>query len=260
MLGNAESKMIKKSKKEVVELFLHNQQNDKYYHPKTFAEEFGYKNASSIYQALTEFNVSYLPFDKNRKLHKSFPLDVINGNLLGDGFIYFSSKSHINPVFSVEYRHEEYCKYISKVNPFLNGRAIKYRKRLNERYANGYVEQYNCTSLSSSVINELYKKWYPNGIKTIPKDLQFSPQLLLIWFMDDGYTATHGGLNLATDGFSLEDNMYLQQQFKKLNIDVTFHIASSRKNVRLYIPKSFTKTFYDYIGPCPVNCYQYKWL
>lgn len=251
---------MKRSKKEIVDIFLHRQQNDIYYHPITFAKEFNYKNASSIYKALREFNVKYLPYDKNRETHKSFSMDVMNGNLLGDGFLYYSTKNSSNPVFSVEYKHKEYCEYINTVNPFLNGQGIKYRVRKDERILAGETEVYKSTSLSSSVLKELYSKWYPNGKKIVPQDLELTPQLLLIWFLDDGYTATHGGINIATDGFSLEDNIYLQQQFKKLNIDVNFHIASSRENIRLYIPKSNVQTFYNIIGPCPVNCYQYKWM
>jgi hypothetical protein len=253
-------KQTRRSKQEVVELFLHRQKNDKYYHPKHFIKEFNYKNTSTVYSILKEFQIEFLPFDKNRDTHQSFSLDVLNGNMLGDGFIYFSSLKHHNPVFCVEYKHKEYCKYINSVNPFLTGQSIKYRKRYSDRYEHGYVECFKSTSLSSTVLKELHSKWYVNGIKTVPKDLELTPQSLLIWFLDDGYTSTTGGLYLATDGFSLEDNEFLQQQLSLLSVNVNFHIASSKKNVRLYIPKSYVETFYQLIGPCPVNCYRYKWM
>jgi hypothetical protein len=252
--------MIKRSKREVVELFLERQAVDKYYSPIELADELGYKSSSRIRRALRHYNISYVRNDSNKALHKSFDLEVLNGNLLGDGFVYYSTKISNWPVFSVEYKHREYCEYIRNHNPFLKGKDIKRRERFDERYKLGTIEIYKCTSLASSVLKDLHTKWYINGIKSVPKDISLTPQTLLIWYLDDGFRNSSGGVNLATDGFSLEDNELLKTKLEKLGLKVTFHIASSRKNVRLYIPKKSAEDFLHLIGPCPVECYQHKWM
>ena len=250
--------MIKRNKREVVDLFIQRQRIDKYYSPRELSKELGYKNASRVYRALKTFDIPYTPNDKNKLLHRSFNQKVMIGNLLGDGFIYYSTKQSNYPVFSVEYKHKEYCEYIQRVNPFLNGQQVKYRERFDDRYIFGKIEQYKCTSLSSSVLKDLHDKWYIEGIKEVPEDIVLSPQTMLIWFMDDGFKSS-GGLSLATDGFSLQSNEILKACLEDYGLQVNFHKASNRGNVRLYITAKSSKDFLNIIGPCPVACYQYKW-
>lgn len=252
--------MIKRKKEEVVELFLQRQKIDKYYSPLELAEELGYKNASRIYKALRDLNIYYTAYDRNKLLHKSFNQEALIGNLLGDGFIYYTTKKSNYPVFSVEYKHREYCEYINRINPFLHGQPINYRRRFNSRYKTGEIEQYKSTSLSSSVLKELHSKWYINNKKIVPKNIILTPQTMLIWFLDDGFKTGNTNLSIATDGFSLEDNYLLKSKLEEFGLSINFHKASSKENVRLYIPSKSAKDFLHIIGLCPVKCYQYKWI
>lgn len=252
----------KVSKLKIKEMFLEEQRKDKYANPNNLYKKFGYTNASTLNAVLREFQIKYKPFNKNTVIHNEYDKQVLEGNLLGDGFIYFTSKRANYPIFSVEYKYEEYCKYIQQNNPFLNNRKINYRKRVSDRYNNGFVEQYNCKSLSSGILLDEYQRWYSTGVKIVPRDLQLTPLSMLIWYLDDGFTASAcKGIYIATDGFSLDDNYYLQEQLNKFNIKTNFHKASSKNNVRLYIPakNGNAKDFLNIIGPCPVKCYQYKW-
>ena len=110
--------MIKRSKKEVADLFLEQQKVDKYLDPVQFSIMLGYKSPSRLYRALNFYNIPYVRRDRNKN-QSNYNKEVLYGNLLGDGFIYYSTKNSNYPIFSVEYKYLEYITYISKINPFL---------------------------------------------------------------------------------------------------------------------------------------------
>lgn len=244
----------RKSQQEIVEMFLKHQQKDKYYHPLDFVREYGYKNSTSILKALRNNGVTFEPNDKNKLEHRSYNLEVINGNLLGDGYIYYKTKEKHYPVFAVDYKYKKYCQYIKSCNPFLTGK-IRHRDRSSSRYKSK-VEHYICESRASSVLKDLHNKWYPKGIKIVPRDLVITPTTLLIWFLDDGYRSSAcSGLSIATDGFSTKDVYFLKYL---LESTYNFNITVTQER-RLYIKAESSKDFLDIIGECPVKCYEHKW-
>jgi hypothetical protein len=48
---------------------------------------------------------------------------------------------------------------------------------------------------------EQRRRWYPKGVKRVPKDVDLSPCSLAHWFAGDGTYDTSGSLFLCTDGF-----------------------------------------------------------
>lgn len=253
--------MVKRSKKEVADLFLEQQKVDKYLDPVEFSTMLGYKSPSRLYRALNFYNISYVSKDRNKN-QRNYNKEALYGNLLGDGFIYYSTKNSNYPVFSVEYKYLEYITYISRINPFLNGQKINSRVRTDDRFKNPEYTIYHCRSLSSSVLKTEHERWYVNSVKTVPKDLIITPLTLLIWYLDDGCLNLNKGLSLYTYGFSIEDSQFLKEQLEtNFNLNCSFHYANyaDEKRVCIYIKKSSLSDFFQLIGPCPVNCYQHKW-
>ena len=60
---------------------------------------------------------------------------------------------------------------------------------------------------------------------------------------------------LYTCGFSISDVNWLIEQVNSLGFKATKY--SSRNSI--YISTYSTKDFLNYIGKCPIKCYQYKW-
>ena len=61
--------------------------------------------------------------------------------------------------------------------------------------------------------------------------------------------------NLSTCGFSISDVEWLISQLNELGFKAT---RMSSNNV-IHISTYSAKAFLNYIGKCPVKCYQYKW-
>lgn len=69
------------------------------------------------------------------------------------------------------------------------------------------------TSFYTEMLEE-YQRWYPNGSKTVPKDLQLAPIGLAQWYFGDGALCRPNGNSqvvFATNGFSYEDADFLAQ-------------------------------------------------
>lgn len=107
---------------------------------------------------------------------------IINGSLLGDGYI--TKPKHGNSSFAKNQclKHELYLKwhfdkfkdYSCPVKYYDNYcRGIKY-KRVSYR------------TKSNLAFTALRDKWYLNNTKTIPGDLVLNPLTIAIWFFDDG--------------------------------------------------------------------------
>lgn len=135
---------------------------------------------------------------------------VLTGLMLGDGCLYRREKTH-NPYLTVcrssvdknyllwqYYLFAEFCKR----------KPVDYTIYDNRTKMNYHGCKF--TTRRIPLFNEWYDKWYPNGKKTIPDDLQLDPLSLAIWFCDDGHIKNTCSkwrfrLKLSTDGFSEND-------------------------------------------------------
>ena len=77
----------------------------------------------------------------------------------------------------------------------------------------------------------MYARWYPNGVKVIPADIEkdLTINAILHMIYDDGSGTTDGGCDLALMGFSDSHLNLLREVFRnKFNIETTF-LPASRK-------------------------------
>lgn len=106
----------------------------------------------------------------------------------------------------------------------------------------------------------LRKKWYPKGKKIVPKDIVLTPLTIRQWYIGDGclYRPPKNGrprITLHTTGFPMLDVKWLIERLIKLGFKTTYQ----PHNNSIYISVYSVKDFLNYIGPCPVEDYQYKW-
>jgi len=218
-------------------------------------------NDETIRKWLWKFNISVRSRDEGIHLAKANHCNLsqeakewIDGELLGDGCLYSQSK------YSAKFQYSsKYLEYIQYVSDTLKSFGIQQSGKIRKNYS-GYAhnEAYCYSSLNYPELLSIRKRWYPKGKKIIPKDLELTPLLLRQEHIGDGCLKhpKNGNpyIQLATCGFLINDVEWLILQLNKLG----FKSTRQPNNNTIYISTYSTKDFLDYIGKCPVKCYNYK--
>lgn len=207
-----------------------------------------HKNKISRSLSLLNHNICHL----NKKA-----IEWINGELLGDAGLEVNSKYSASINYGSKYK--EYIQYVNNIlKSFGINKMGKIRKCQDKNWGNF---SYKYRSLSYNRLSSLYKKWYPEGKKIIPKDLELTPITLRQHYIGDGSLAKPArGKNrpyiiLCTNGFPISDVKWLVNKL----INLGFKAKRQPSANAVYISTYSTKDFLDYIGKCPVKCYEYKW-
>jgi len=186
----------------------------------------------------------------------SLEFEIINGMLLGDGNLYVSNRyefrnaslqytcHYMEVLNDVRYKVLERLGWHLKTNSYLD-------KRTNKRYTN-----YAIMSHSYPDLTILRNKWYPNGIKIVPKDLILTSETCYWWYLGDG-TSGNSSLRLCTNGFTENDVKFL---VSKMPIECNYYTTQGPMiNI---IKRRERRRFLDYIGPCrnEHRCYSKRWI
>jgi len=79
-----------------------------------------------------------------------------------------------------------------------------------------YIQRFHTFNIKASpALTELYNKFYPSGIKEVPRDMiekYFSPVMLAAWINDDG-CMSYDNLRIATHSFCKDDVDWLVEFF-----------------------------------------------
>ena len=180
----------------------------------------------------------------------------INGELLGDGSL--DSQSKYSARFRYGSKYPEYIEYIrDTLKSFGMEQAGKILTQKDKRYGS-FSYKYN--SLSYVELLPLYKQWYPEGKKIVPKDIVLTPLVCRQWYIGDGSLIKRKTrkdkpyIVLCTCGFSVEDVNQLIKKINNLRIEAKRYSGNT-----IHISTYFVKKFLNYIGQPKVKCYQYKW-
>lgn len=170
--------------------------------------------------------------------------NVIIGSLLSDGCITKTYNTN-NYYFTHLCKYEEYVDFISSEISF------NLNKYVSEVKGKKY---YTIRSGVNKSFTELRNKWYPNGKKQVPMDLELNDVVMLHWFLGDGNLDNKNGISFCTDSFNKEGVYFLIDEINKLGFESYY----SNKN-RIIIPNRRVYEFLEFIGPTPVECYLHKW-
>jgi len=154
----------------------------------------------------------------------------------------------------------KYLEYINYVSYTLNSFGIKQAGKITKyHYKNTDSYDYKYASCAYIELLPIYKKWYPNCKKIFPKGIKLTPITLRQHYIGDGSLRNEKrvkpSIMLYTCGFLISDVERLIKQLIKLGFKTT---RRPSKNI-ISISSHSTKDFLNYIGRCPVECYQYKW-
>lgn len=184
--------------------------------------------------------------------------DLLEGELLGDGFIGMNSSRSARYAHSS--KHEEYLIWLSKTFASLGLEQIG---KINERWhKKSKTFSYHYTSKSYPELVPLRKCWYPDGKKIVPKDLVLTPIMARQWYIGDGRLGDSAKkrpqISFSTCDFDKASINHLLKELGAKGFKVSHWPSSNKIGLSVYSVKDFL----DYIGPCPKeiqNCYGYKW-
>lgn len=194
-------------------------------------------------------------------------MNIIAGSLLGDGSIsprkYFIKPQRLICKEYLDWHYEELKPFSARLTERWKKQKINHLEKGNSSFIEipKYLWGHAIETHTHACFTELRQKWYPDGIKIIPKDIELTPLTLAIWMCDDGSNhAKHGrNLRLHTNCFTFEDVNFLKEKLFS-----TFNIESRIKTYRnnqpeLYIFSDSYATFMDLVIPHIVwNCFDYK--
>jgi len=183
-------------------------------------------------------------------------INFINGELLGDGSL--NCRSSYSARFVYGSKYPEYCQYISDT---LDSFGIKQSGKINKRYYKDFnCYSYHYSSLAYVELLSIYKQWYPEKKKIVPRDIKLTPLTCRQWYIGDACLHKPQKINpyimLATEGFIVSDIKWLIKQLTKLGFKTNISKKLNKFNIR--ISSYSTKAFLDYVGKSPTKCYEYK--
>ena len=189
-------------------------------------------------------------------------LEVLDGYLLSDGCIARpeAKRTIIAARLSIGQKEREFAEYIG--NQFM---CYNLKLRYASSFSKKYQRFYHCWEGTTCNHPDLLRqriRWYPNGVKIVPKDCSFTPKSVLIWYLGDGCLQkkenTYPRISLSTDGFTKEDinNILLPV----LNAIAPDQFIRTKSNTIMSYGDGVIP-FFQYIGDeSPVACYSYKFM
>ena len=199
-------------------------------------------------------------------------MEIVNGSLLGDGCISNSRSKKIESRYSFSFvgltKHEDYHE-IRSIKGFKWG-IVKNKNEFGYIGDKVFKKQPSCTHNTSvgGIWKELRDKWYVNGIKEVPVDIELTPLTLAVWYMDDGslggrkdyiaktarkFEDNRRTVQLATMGFSTESLIILQQKFRDLN-----YKCNIQKDNSLRLTVESSRKFFNVVSPYIPESMRYK--
>lgn len=188
-----------------------------------------------------------------------YQYNIIIGLLLSDGWLTLSSKTSINARlgFKQTFNNLPYVLFIfNELSHYCSSypNIIK-NKRLEKVYL-----ALNFFTRSLPCFTELYKLFYINNVKVIPKDIYnlLTPVTLAHWIMGDGGFKSQG-VYLCTDSYSIQDVILLMNVLIiRYNLKCTLHKSSNKIGYRIYISRKSLNELKKIVKPYFIPSMLYK--
>ena len=174
----------------------------------------------------------------------SFEKEIIIACLLGDGTLSKSGKQYRLRIEHAK-KHKEYVEWKYE--------ALKRICISKIQYVSDHAS-FRFGTVGHSEITTIRKKWY-QPTKQVVSDMELTPHMIAIWFMDDG-TKHRDTVDISIHNFSTKSIEILRNQLLKYRIETT--INSDSKGKRLYVLKKSYPNFKKLVKPYIVQCMAYK--
>jgi len=200
--------------------------------------------------------------------------DVLIGSLLGDGSLH---KTNANSYFSklqmhtkksyVDWHFKIFSEYSRKVYAIfsINKLITNDDGTIGRVNVSKYLSAYSFYTFRHQNFTELRNKWYPEGVKKIPSDLNLNSRSIAIWFFDDGTNSIkhNRSASIATNSFTLEEVEFLKYKLKEFDLFPVIKIHTSKCSHKESPVLSFYGRSYDnlisIVKPYMLwDCFAYK--
>lgn len=179
--------------------------------------------------------------------------EIINGMLLGDGHIELK-KRYISAALGYACNYSSILESIRENLPCL---------RFNPKLVKTQTG-YRLMSQSYMTFTRMREKWYPNGQKIVPRDIELTPTTCYWWYLGDGSSANNS-LKLYPLSFSLDDVEFLASKMP-IRTHIYFVKGNKPKTIgKRYPYLSINKIdermqFLEFIGRCQHPEYKRRWV
>ncbi len=179
-------------------------------------------------------------------------LELLEGELLGDGYL---RRYKNGAVFSYTTKFYDYAVWLIEQ---LENEGIECSNITEYQHDAGNVV-FKFQTLAYKELADLHDKWYGSeDHKRLPGDFTLTPLKLRQWFIGDGSNVTESKAKYIAcySSFSSGDKERLKRMLEGVvGRSLVFHEGGNK----FYINADAVKALFDFIGPCPVGCYEYKW-
>jgi hypothetical protein len=193
-------------------------------------------------------------------------MEIIDGLILSDGGLH--KRGCNTPILYLCVTTKEWTSLVQNELPFIFGEYIykAHTTFINNTPVNHKVS-YHLRTVDRALI-PIYERWYANGKKIVPQDIILTPLSTLHWFYGDGCTSYINkcrsiSVKLATNGFTKQEVELLQHRlYVDANVKMHINRQPNSKELRGYVlgvtKRSEYLNFFDFIGPCTVKGFEYK--
>lgn len=196
---------------------------------------------------------------KKKLILNHLQTSVLVGSILGDGTLRTGKKA-INANFKVEHglKQKDYVFWKYEVFKEWVSTPPKISTRYDENRIS-YPKSWWFRTLRHPNITIFHKKFYPDGIKIIPDDIEnfLDPIAFAVWIMDDG-SLNKGRLDISTYSFKLGEIWLLQEAiFNRFSLGSNYY-KDRDKGLRMYFRKDETQKLISIISPYIIPNLKYK--
>jgi len=188
------------------------------------------------------------PIEETITLTK-FQKDVIVGDLLSDGSLTVNGQGVRYQTGDV---NVEYLKYIKNSLP---------EELFTDNSINTNKDDFNyLTTRNADIFSSMRDVWYPDGEKRLPSNYKLNSTHILHWYIGDGNLRDDRGSPRIHVTWEEENKLDKIVDMLEENIGNGVSVQSDGDGSSIYISSALSDSFFRFIGKCPVECYNYKWI
>lgn len=173
---------------------------------------------------------------------------VLIGGLLGDSSIMKDGKF---PRMKIERQalDKPYIDWEYNIFKDLCKSGVKEFERFDKRYNKSH-KYVSFRTRAVPALLDYYNKWYPNNIRQVPTDIEFTPLILAVWFADDGCIIHDGRgvltLKMSTESFGESGAEFLSSKLKD-RFGEKYPIYRKKKDKDQFFIKASTSAVHPFL-------------
>src|SRR5579863_9967762 len=114
------------------------------------------------------------------------------------------------------------------------------------------------STLSHRELEAVRQRFYPDGRKIVPEDLELNSLNVAVWFMDDGSKKSSQcrGIYFNTQSYTVEEVELLQRLLRR-DVGVETSVRQQRDGLQIYVPSPSVTGLLSFISAYVLPCMRY---